>query len=64
MKRYCCDGLCQQGRYCCEFMPAESSTEIGFDDDHLIDPWAKRIEDFVIALALTILAITLAWWLV
>lgn len=66
MKRVCCDGLCQQGRYCCDFQPppAESVTEVGYTENDLGYPWKTLVTDFILAVALGLLALSLAWWFI
>lgn len=33
VKRFCCDGRCEQGRHCPALHPAEAATEVGQDED-------------------------------
>ncbi len=32
-RRWCCDGLCKQGRLCPKLMPAEAATDLGQEEE-------------------------------
>lgn len=64
MKRYCCDHLCEQGRFCPEFMPAESSTDIGAEpDEPMMDYWMQRMLDFCAGMGALAMIFLLGYWL-
>ena len=31
-RRWCCDGMCKQGRLCPKQMPAEAATDMGYEE--------------------------------
>lgn len=63
MKRYCCDHLCEQGRLCPDFMPAEAANEIGIEDEEkLVNHWFQRMMDFFAGVGLVALVFAVAFW--
>ena len=57
-KRYCCDNLCHQGRYCPLNQPAEACTEVGQEDSDTVGN-----EDLFLAILIIVAVLCVLWLL-
>ena len=54
-RRWCCDGLCKQGRLCPKLMPAEAATDLGQEEEpnfYSKEYIVKEVIDFVLGVVL------------
>jgi hypothetical protein len=53
-RRWCCDGLCKQGRLCPKLMPAEAATDLGQEEPNFYSKEyiVKEVIDFVLGVVL------------
>ena len=69
-RRWCCDGLCKQGRLCPKLMPAEAATDLGQDDpdfyskEMMLEEAAKFAVSFLVATTVVLTIAALVWYYV
>jgi hypothetical protein len=68
-RRWCCDGLCKQGRLCPKLMPAEAATDIGQDPDFysremMLEELGKFVISFLVATTVVLTIAALVWYYV
>jgi hypothetical protein len=64
-RRWCCDGMCRQGRLCPKNMPAEAATEVGTEEPNFYgkDYILKEIFDFAMAVVVVGTAVVVVSYL-
>ena len=64
-RRWCCDGMCKQGRLCPKNMPAEAATDLGQEEPNFYSKEyiVKEVIDFVLGVVLVGLSIIMVAYL-
>jgi hypothetical protein len=64
-RRWCCDGLCKQGRLCPKLMPAEAATDIGQEEPNFYSKelMLEEAAKFAVAVVIVGAAVVLAAFL-
>jgi len=64
-RRWCCDGMCKQGRLCPKNMPAEAATDLGQEEPNFYSKEyiVKEVIDFVLGVVLIGLSIIVVAYL-
>ena len=65
-RRWCCDGLCKQGRLCPKLMPAEAATDVGQEEEPNFYSKELMLEEaakFAVAVVIVGAAVVLAAFL-
>jgi hypothetical protein len=64
-RRWCCDGLCKQGRLCPKLMPAEAATDLGQEEPNFYSKelMLEEAAKFAVAVVIVGAAIVLAAFL-
>jgi hypothetical protein len=58
-RRWCCDGLCKQGRLCPKLMPAEAATDLGQEEPNFYSKELMLEEAAKFALAVVIVGVVI-----
>lgn len=56
-RRWCCDGMCKQGRLCPKLMPAEAATDLGQEEPNFYSKDMMLEEAGKFALAVVIVGV-------
>jgi hypothetical protein len=64
-RRWCCDGLCKQGRLCPKLMPAEAATDLGQEEPNFYSKelMLEEAAKFAVAVVIVGAAVVLAAFL-
>ncbi len=64
-RRWCCDGMCKQGRLCPKRMPAEAATDLGQEEPNFYSKEyiVKEVVNFVLGVVLVGLSIIMVAYL-
>jgi len=64
-RRWCCDGMCKQGRLCPKLMPAEAATDLGQEEPNFYSKelMLEEAAKFAVAVVIVGAAVVLAAFL-